>query len=82
MTREEMTNPKSIEAEPPGCRKLARALMARLEDRMCQREAASHQDVENINRFYRVISNWDRWVLDCRRRRYNQYRNRYTQSVK
>jgi hypothetical protein len=34
MTLEEMTDQKSIKAEPPGARKLARILMARMEERM------------------------------------------------
>ena len=41
MTPTEMTDQRLIEAEPPGSRKLARALMARLEERMCQKRVVT-----------------------------------------
>jgi hypothetical protein len=62
MTPEEMTDQKSIKAEPPGARKLARVLMARMEERCIRNKAASDQDVENWNRWYRLISGTSTWV--------------------
>ena len=56
MTLEEMTDPRLIEAEPPGVRKLARVLMVRMEQKMCRYRAASDQDIENWNRWYQFIS--------------------------